>query len=55
MLYFCAYRGAFEVQGRLLHEKDSLALWDTEEVELEALSNHIRILIMELNVFGNLH
>lgn len=40
--------GAFEVQGRLLHEKDGLALWDTEEVELEALSNNALLVVIEL-------
>lgn len=41
--------GAFEAQGRLLHEKDGLALWDTEEVELEALSNDALLVVIELN------
>ena len=47
---FFAYvlAGAFEVEGRLLHEKDSLALWETEEVELEALSNNALLLVLEL-------
>ncbi|PSR52034.1 hypothetical protein AHMF7605_00120 [Adhaeribacter arboris] len=40
--------GAFEAQGRLLHEKDGLALWDTDEVELEALSNNALVLVLEL-------
>ncbi|HEX8428416.1 hypothetical protein [Hymenobacter sp.] len=40
--------GAFEVEGRLLHEKDGLALWDTEEVELEALSNNALVVVVEL-------
>ncbi|MDF7812889.1 hypothetical protein [Hymenobacter sp. YC55] len=40
--------GAFEVQGRLLHEKDGLALWDTEEVEVEALSNNALLVVVEL-------
>ncbi|TGE25158.1 hypothetical protein E5K00_08160 [Hymenobacter aquaticus] len=39
--------GAFEVQGRLLHEKDALALWNTPEIELEALSNDALILVLE--------
>ncbi len=47
---FFAYviAGAFEAEGRLLHEKDGLALWDTSEVELEALSNHALILVILL-------
>jgi redox-sensitive bicupin YhaK (pirin superfamily) len=40
--------GAFELEGRLLHEKDALVLWDTEEIELEALSNHAIVLLLEL-------
>jgi redox-sensitive bicupin YhaK (pirin superfamily) len=47
---FFAYvlAGAFETEGRLLHEKDSLALWETDEVELEALSNNALLLVLEL-------
>ncbi|HEX8506888.1 MAG TPA: hypothetical protein VF630_16100 [Hymenobacter sp.] len=40
--------GAFEVEGRLLHEKDGLALWGTPAVELEALSNHAVVLVLEM-------
>ena len=40
--------GAFELEGRLLHERDGLALWEAEEVELEALSNHAIVLVIEL-------
>lgn len=40
--------GAFEIEGRLLHEKDGLALWDTGEIELEALSNHAIVVVIEL-------
>jgi len=49
-LHFFAFviAGAFEVEGRLLHEKDGLGLWETEEVELEALSNNALILTLEL-------
>ncbi|MVN75325.1 hypothetical protein GO988_03205 [Hymenobacter sp. HMF4947] len=41
--------GAFEVEGRLLHEHDGLALWQVADVELEALSNYATILVLELN------
>jgi len=41
--------GAFEVAGRLLHEKDGLALWDIAEVELEALSNNALVVVLEIN------
>lgn len=40
--------GAFELESRLLHEKDAVALWDVEEIELEALSNHAIVLLLEL-------
>jgi hypothetical protein len=40
--------GAFELEGRLLHEKDGLALWDLAEVELEALSNDALVLLVEV-------
>jgi len=40
--------GAFEVQGALLQARDRLVLWDTEDVEMEALSNDAIILVLEL-------
>jgi hypothetical protein len=40
--------GVFELEGRLMHEKDCLALWETEEIELEALSNHALVFIIEM-------
>ncbi|GAA4335788.1 hypothetical protein GCM10023149_44010 [Mucilaginibacter gynuensis] len=40
--------GAFELQNRLLHERDGLALWHTQQVEVEALSNNAVLLLMEL-------
>lgn len=45
-----ALAGAFEIQGRLLHERDGLALWDTAEIDLEALSNNALMLIIETPV-----
>ncbi len=39
--------GAFEVQGRLLHVGDALALWDISEVEIEAFSNQAILLLVE--------
>jgi hypothetical protein len=47
-LFAFVISGAFELEGRLLHEKDGLALWNTSEVELEALSNHAIIVTIEL-------
>jgi len=39
--------GAFEIEGRLMHARDGLALWDLENVALEALSNNAIILTLE--------
>ena len=44
--------GAFEVQNRLLHAKDGLALWDLSMLEAEALSNDAILLIIELPDYG---
>lgn len=47
-LFVFVLQGVFEVQGRLLHEKDALALWEVNEAEMEALSNNAIILLMEI-------
>jgi redox-sensitive bicupin YhaK (pirin superfamily) len=49
-LFVFVLEGAFEVQGTLLHERDGLALWETYEVEMEALSNDAIVLLIELSV-----
>lgn len=41
-------QGAFEVQYRLLHPRDGLALWEADAVEFEALSNDAIILVIEM-------
>lgn len=46
-IFVFVIEGAFEVAGRLLHAKDGLALWETKEVEMEALSNDAIILLIE--------
>lgn len=46
-LFVFVIEGAFEVQGRLLHARDGLALWEVDEVEMEALSNDAIILVIE--------
>jgi len=46
-LFSFVLQGAFELEGRLLHAKDALAIWDTEYIELEALSNNAIILLVE--------
>lgn len=47
-LFVFVLEGAFEVQYRLLETRDGLALWEAEEVELEALSNDAIILLVEV-------
>jgi hypothetical protein len=42
--------GVFEVQDRLLHSRDGLALSNIKEVEFEALSNDAIILLIEVGV-----
>lgn len=46
-LFVFVIEGAFEVQGRLLHARDGLGLWEVDEVEMEALSNDAIILVIE--------
>jgi hypothetical protein len=47
-LFLFVLNGAFEVQGRLLENRDALSLWDTEEIDMEALSNDAVILLIEV-------
>jgi len=47
-LFAFVLAGAFELEGRLLHEKDGLALWQAGAVELEALSNNALVLLLEV-------
>lgn len=47
-LFAFTVTGAFEIDGRLMHEKDALLLWDTNKIELEALSNNAVVLTIEL-------
>ncbi len=46
-IFVFVIEGAFEVEGRLLHSRDGLALWDTDTAEIEALSNDAILLILE--------
>lgn len=52
-LFVFVVEGAFEVQYRLLHNGDGLALWNMEEAELEALSNDAVVLLLEVPVSGS--
>jgi len=40
--------GAFELEERLLHARDGLALWSSQQAEMEALSNDAIIFILEM-------
>ncbi|PWK80061.1 hypothetical protein LX99_00525 [Mucilaginibacter oryzae] len=48
LFYAFVIAGAFEVQGRLLHQRDGLALWGGSEIDIEALSNNAVIITLEL-------
>lgn len=47
-IYVFVIDGAFEVQDRLLHAKDGLAIWNTGEIDFEALSNNAILLLLEV-------
>lgn len=47
-LFVFVIEGAFEVQHRLLEYRDGMLLWNTTQVELEALSNNAKLLILDL-------
>lgn len=40
--------GAFEVQYRLLEQRDALLVWDTGQLEIEALSNQAILVLLPL-------
>ncbi|ARS42531.1 hypothetical protein CA265_23870 [Sphingobacteriaceae bacterium GW460-11-11-14-LB5] len=40
--------GTFEIEGRLMHARDGLALWDMEQVKLAALSDNAIVVVLEL-------
>jgi redox-sensitive bicupin YhaK (pirin superfamily) len=49
-LFVYIISGAFEVQGRLMEYRDGLSLWNTREIEFEALSNNAIILLLEIKL-----
>ena len=49
-VFLFVIEGAFEADGRLLRPRDGLALWGTEKVEIEALSNDAIIVVIETQV-----
>ncbi|WAC42175.1 hypothetical protein [Pedobacter sp. SL55] len=48
IFYAFVLSGAFEIDGRLLHDRDGIALWETETIEMEALSNYATLIAIEL-------
>ncbi|MBH0619506.1 hypothetical protein I3A86_25800 [Salmonella enterica] len=46
-LFAFVLAGAFELEGRLLHAYDGLALWECPAAELEALSPDALVLVLE--------
>lgn len=48
LLFAFVVQGAFELQNRLLHQGDGLALWETATMEMEALSNDAIIVVLEM-------
>ncbi len=47
-VFIFVLEGAFEAEGRLLHPRDGLALWDVRQVEFEALSEKSLLLVLSL-------
>lgn len=48
MVFVFVIEGAFEVQYRLLETRDALALWNADEIDMEALSNNAVILMIDM-------
>jgi hypothetical protein len=47
-LFAFVINGAFEVNGRLMEERDALALWEAAEADIEALSKNAIIVLFEV-------
>lgn len=47
-IYAFVLQGAFEIEDRLLHAKDGLALWSTDTIDFEALSNEAILVLLEV-------
>jgi quercetin 2,3-dioxygenase len=47
-MFIFVIQGAFELQYRLLESRDGMILWETEQLEMEALSNDAIILMIGL-------
>jgi len=51
-LFAFVIQGELEVQYRLLHTGDGLALWDLPEIEIEALTREAILLVIEVPASG---
>jgi hypothetical protein len=47
-LFAYVISGAFEIEGRLLHPRDGLALWNLSTIELECLAKDAVLILIEL-------
>lgn len=48
---FCfVIQGSFEIEGRLLHHRDALAIWNADEIEIESLGKESILLLIEVPV-----
>ncbi|MBS1744637.1 MAG: hypothetical protein JST21_00560 [Bacteroidetes bacterium] len=47
-IFVFVIEGAFEVQYRLLETRDALVLWDTDKIDMEALSNDAVLLLIDM-------
>ncbi len=48
---FCfVVQGSFEIEGRLLHERDALSIWNTHALDIESLGKESILLLLELPV-----
>jgi redox-sensitive bicupin YhaK (pirin superfamily) len=47
-LYVMIIEGEFEVEGQTLSRRDGMGLWDTDSVNIKALSDNARILLIDV-------
>ncbi len=46
---FCfVVQGSFEIEGRLLHERDALAVWNADSLDIESLGKESILLLIDL-------
>lgn len=53
---FCwVLQGSFEIEGRLLHARDALAVWNTSMLDIESLGKESILLLLEQELTNNNH